>query len=85
MGAYKIFFKKLVWKDFKSIPDKDLTKILACIEALGKNPRQSGCKKLSGQEKYRLRYGRYRIIYSIQDKELSIWIVKVGHRKDVYS
>jgi len=85
MGAYKIFFKKSVWKDFKSIPDKDLTKILACIEALGKNPRQSGCKKLSGQEKYRLRYGRYRIIYSIQDKELSIWIVKVGHRKDVYS
>jgi len=85
MGAYKIFFKKSVWKDFKSIPDKDLTKILACIEALGKNPRQSGCKKLSGQEKYRLRYGRYRIIYSIQDKEPSIWIVKVGHRKDVYS
>lgn len=85
MGAYKIFFKKSVWKDFKSIPDKDLTKILACIETLGNNPRHSGCKKLSGQEKYRLRYGRYRIIYSIQNKEISIWIVKVGHRKDVYS
>jgi mRNA interferase RelE/StbE len=85
MGAYKIFFKKSVWKDFKSIPDKDLTKILIRIESLGENPRQSGCKKLSRQEKYRLRYGRYRIIYSIQDKELSIWIVKVGHRKNVYS
>jgi mRNA interferase RelE/StbE len=36
----------------------------------------AGCKKLSGQEKYRLRYGRYRIIYPIQDKELTIWIVK---------
>ena len=85
MGVYKIFFKKSVWKDFKSTPDKDLTKILACIESLGKNPRQSGCKKLSGQEKYRLRYGRYRIIYSIQDEDLSIWIVKVGHRRNVYS
>jgi mRNA interferase RelE/StbE len=85
MGVYKIFFKKSVWKDFKSIPDKDLTKILACIESLGKNPRQSGCKKLSGQEKYRLRYGRYRIIDSIQDEDLSIWIVKVGHRRNVYS
>lgn len=84
MAAYKIFFKSLVWKDFKSIPNKDLTKILTCIESLGDNPRQSGCKKLSGQEKYRLRYGRYRIIYSIQDDELSIWIVKVGHRKNVY-
>lgn len=85
MGAYKIFFKKSVWKDFKSIPDKDLTKILSCIESLGVNPHQSGCKKLSGQERYRLRYGRYRILYSIQDEELTIWIVKVGHRKNVYS
>ena len=85
MDAYKIFFKSSVWKDFKSIPDKDLTKILTCIESLGENPRPSGCKKLSSQERYRLRYGRYRIIYSIQDNELSIWIVKVGHRKNVYS
>jgi mRNA interferase RelE/StbE len=85
MAAYKIFFKNSVWKDFKQIPDKDLTKILACIESLGDNPRQPGCKKLSGQEKYRLRYGNYRILYSIQDDELTIWIVKVGHRKSVYS
>ena len=85
MAAYKIFFKSSVWKDFKSIPDKDLTKIITCIESLGENPRQSGCKKLSGQERYRLRHGRYRIIYSIQGDELSIWIVKAGHDKNVYS
>ena len=84
MAVYKIFFKDSVWKDFKLIPDKDLTKILACIESLGKDPRQPGCKKLSNQERYRLRHGRYRIIYSIQDYELSIWVVKVGHRKRVY-
>ena len=77
MGVYKIFFKKSVWKD--------LTKILSCIGSLDENPRQPGCNKLSGQEKYRLRYGRYRIIYSIQDKELIIWVVKVGHRKNIYS
>jgi len=84
MEEYKIYFKKSVWKDFKSIPDNDLTKILECIKSLGNNPRQPGCKKLSGQEKYRLRYGQYRNIYSVQDEELSIWIVKVGHRKEVY-
>jgi len=84
MAEYKIFFKSSVWKDLKEIPDKDLSKILACIETLGKNPRQSSCKKLSGQEKYRLRYGNYRIIYSIQDSELTVWIVKIGHRKNVY-
>jgi mRNA interferase RelE/StbE len=84
MAAYKIFFKKSVWKDFKPIPDKDLQKTLGCIQSLGENPRQPGCKKLSGKERYRFRHGRYRIIYSIQDKELTVWIVKVGHRKNVY-
>jgi len=84
MAAYNIFFKNSVWKDFKSIPDKDLTKILNCIESLVDNPRQPRCKKLSSRERYRLRYGRYRIIYSVQDKELTIQIVKVGHRKNVY-
>ena len=84
MVEYKIYFKKSVWKDFKTIPDKDLKKILKCIESLGDNPRQQSCKKLNGQERYRFRQGRYRIIYSIQDKELTVRIVKVGHRKNVY-
>ena len=84
MAEYEIFFKKSVWKDFKKIPKSDLKKILQCIESLGENPRQCGCKKLSGQEKYRVRKGEYRILYSIQDKELTVWIVKVGHRKNVY-
>ncbi len=84
MAGYKIFFKKSVWKDFKAIPDKDLNKILQSIESLGENPHQPGSKKLSGQERYRFRVGRYRIIYSIQDEELTIWVVKVGHRKNVY-
>ena len=84
MAAYEIFFKKSVWKDFKTIPNNDLKKILKCIDSLAENPRQPGCKKISGQGKYRFRQGQYRILYSIQDKELTVWIVKVGHRKNVY-
>jgi mRNA interferase RelE/StbE len=84
MAEYKVFFKKSVWKDFESIPKSNLKKILKDIESLGKDPRPPGCRKLSGQERYRLRQGRYRIIYSIQDDELTVWVVKVGHRKDVY-
>ena len=84
MAAYKIFFKKSVEKDFKVIPKKDLLKILERIEALAEDPRPPGCEKLSGQLKYRLRQGRYRILYSVQDDELTIWVVKVGHRKDIY-
>ena len=84
MAEYKIFFKKSVWKDFQSIPDKDLKKILNRIESLSSNPRLPGSQKLSGQERYRLRQGQYRIVFSIQDEELTVWVVKVGHRKGIY-
>ncbi len=85
MAAYKLFFKKSVWKDFYAIPKKkDLKRILNRIEALAENPRPPGCEKLTGQERYRLRQGRYRIVYSIKDDELTVWVVKVGQRKHIY-
>ncbi len=84
MAVYKVFFKKSVWKDFEPIPKKELTKILEKIHSLSGNPRPPGSLKLSGQERYRLRQGRYRILYSIQDEELTVWVVKVAHRKNVY-
>jgi len=84
MAEYKIYFKESVEKDFRKVPKKDLQKILSRIEALAKDPRPPGHEKLSWQEKYRVRQGLCRIIYSIQDKELTVWVVKVGHRKDVY-
>ena len=84
MAAYKIFVKRSVEKDLVAIPKDDLQRILRKIESLGENPRPQGSEKLSGQEKYRVRQGRYRIVYSIQDNELTVWIVKVGHRREVY-
>jgi len=84
MAAYNIFFKRSVEKDFESIPRKDLKKILDRIQLLAEDPRPAGCEKLTGRERYRVRQGRYRIVYSIQDNELTIWVIKVGHRKDVY-
>jgi mRNA interferase RelE/StbE len=84
MAAYKIFFKKSVEKDFVGIPEKDLRKIIKLIGSLSDNPRPPGSEKLTGQERYRVRQGRYRIVYSIQDNELTVRIVTVAHRKDVY-
>ncbi len=81
---YKIFFKKSVEKDFRSIPKKDLRRIIELIGTLADNPRPAGCEKLTGQDRYRLRRGWYRIVYSIRDNELKVWIVKVAHRKEVY-
>ena len=84
MAGYRVLFKRSVQKDFASIPKKDVKRILNRIKTLEENPRLPGCEKLTDQERYRLRQGRYRIIYSIQDNELTVWVVKVGHRKMIY-
>jgi mRNA interferase RelE/StbE len=84
MAGYEILFKESVWKDLRTVPKNDLKNILSRIEKLGKDPRPIGCEKLIGQELFRVRQGKYRIIYSIHDNELTIWVIKVGHRKDIY-
>ena len=85
MAQYKVFFKKSVEKDLKIISKRDLSRILEKIASLQVDPRPVGSEKLTGQERYRLRQGKYRIVYSIQDYELTVWVVKVGHRRDIYS
>lgn len=84
MAVYSIFFKDSVRKDLDSIPNNHLQQIMDRIALLAENPRPVGCEKLSSQEKYRIRQGNYRIIYSIQDTQLTVWVVKVGHRREVY-
>lgn len=84
MAGYRVFFKKSVEKDLELIPPKDLRKILERIETLARNPRPPGCEKLTGQNRFRIRQGRYRILYSILDQELTIIVVRLAHRKNVY-
>jgi len=84
MGRYRLVFRKSVAKDLRSISKKDVARILKCFDALSEDPRSSGCEKLSGQERYRVRRGVYRIIYEIKDDMLIVVVVKVGHRSDVY-
>lgn len=66
------------------LPLKDRRRIITKIEGLSRDPRPPGCEKLSGEEKYRLRQGDYRILYEIVDTELVVTVVRVGNRRDVY-
>lgn len=84
MVKFKIEFKKSAVKELNSVPPIELEKIIIRIQNLALNPRPDGCKKLSKDEKYRIRVGNYRILYLIEDDKLIIFIVKIGHRKDVY-
>ena len=84
MASYSLAFKKSVAKDLRSIPNKDVHRILKRIDTLCENPRAEGCVKLSNQDKYRVRQGVYRIVYEIQDYELIILVVKIAHRSQIY-
>jgi mRNA interferase RelE/StbE len=80
MGKYKLILKKSVLKDLRSIPRKDVVRIIKCLDKLMNDPRPPGCEKLSGQERYRIRQGLYRIIYEINEDVLMVVVVKAGQR-----
>jgi mRNA interferase RelE/StbE len=84
MARYELTFKPSVAKDLRDIPRADVQRILARIETLRDDPRPPGSEKLSAKERYRLRQGNYRILYTVGDAELIVEVVKVGHRRDVY-
>lgn len=85
MGKYRLLIKPSAVKEIEAIPQKKARqRIVSKIRSLADNPRPPGCEKLSSEHKYRVRQGRYRIVYSIEDEALVVYVVKVGHRKDVY-
>ena len=84
MARYKLMFKQSVIRDMRPLPEDDKIRIVQCFEKLSENPREHGCEKLSGAERYRYRTGVYRIIYEIIDNTLTVVVVKIGHRREVY-
>jgi len=84
MAPYEIFFRKSVIKDFRKIPKKDGQRIIQAIRKLAREPRPPQAKKLSSQERYRLRCGVYRVLYEIQERRLIIYVVRARHRKEEY-
>lgn len=84
MGKYRILLKKSAAEELEKIQKKDLLKIIDRIQKLALNPRPQRCQKLSSLERYRIRQGNCRIIYSVSDKDFEIHIIKIGHRREVY-
>lgn len=84
MASYRLLIKPFAAKELEALPLKDCRRIATKIQHLASEPRPAGTEKLSGQEKYRLRQGDYRVLYSVDDAQLAVVIVKIGHRRDVY-
>jgi mRNA interferase RelE/StbE len=84
MASYKIVFRESITKDLRAIPNKDVARVLRRIDELAHDPRPPGSEKLTGEEKYRIRQGIYRILYTIEDEIVTVTVVKIGHRRNVY-
>jgi len=84
VASYSVLIKPSAVKELEAIPRKDRLRIVGKIQALGNHPRPGGCEKLSGLEQYRIRQGRYRVVYSISDRDKSAVIVKIAHRREAY-
>lgn len=84
MEKYKIRIKPSALKELDPIPKKIAQQIIKKIGHLADQPRMPGSQKLSGDERYRLRQGDYRILYSINDSKTLVEVVKIAHRREVY-
>ncbi|MEB3193092.1 MAG: type II toxin-antitoxin system RelE/ParE family toxin [Snowella sp.] len=84
--SYSVNFKPAALRQLRKLSPSLQKTIISTIETLAEQPRPDGCKKLKGSPSYyRIRVSKdYRVIYSIQDAELIIIVIKIGHRKDIY-
>jgi len=81
---YTVLIERYAQKQIIKLDKQIIPVIKSAISSLADNPRPYGCKKLKGEEAFRIRVGDYRIIYEIDDGKIIVTVVSVGHRKDIY-
>jgi mRNA interferase RelE/StbE len=85
VSRYRIEFLKTAKKELAKLPQQIQKRIAAKIDTLLLDPYPSDSKKLkNGNGRFRIRVGDYRIIYRLEDDQLVILVIKIGHRRDVY-
>lgn len=82
--SYAVFILRRAQKELAQLPIETYERLLEAIRGLAEDPRPPGCLKLTGREGWRIRVGRYRVVYEVNDAEQSITVVQAGHRRDVY-
>jgi mRNA interferase RelE/StbE len=82
---YVILYRKSVAKDLRKLPKTHREAVIKKIQALADDSRPAGVVKLRGSDDlYRMRHTEYRIIYHLSDGELTVLVIKVGHRREIY-
>jgi len=81
---YKIKILKKAQKSLSKIQEPFQSNIIDAIRLLAENPKPIKSKKLIGREGFRIRIGNYRVIYEINNNEIIILVLHIGHRKNIY-
>lgn len=84
MANYRLLIKHSAVKELEALPKNDRRRVATRMRGLSAEPRPPGCEKLSGRELYRVRQGRYRILYEVVDHDLTVTVIKIGHRREIY-
>lgn len=85
MGSFEVEWKRTALRDLRRLDRQAIPRIVAAVESLRDGPFPSGSRKLTGgQHSYRLRVGKYRVIYEVLQSRLVIEVVRVRHREDAY-
>jgi mRNA interferase RelE/StbE len=84
VASYSLLLTRSAARELEAVPTKDRQRIVRRIGSLAENPRPAGAEKLSGEDKYRIRQGDYRILYEVEDDRLVVTVVRVGNRREVY-
>ena len=84
MASYSVFIKPSAARELAAVPLWDRRRLVARIGRLASDPRPPGCEKLTGAERYRIRQGVWRVLYTIADEVVTVVVVKVGQRREVY-
>ena len=84
MASYKIIVEGRAEKELRKLPAAIRRRIVDAIDSLAHDPRPASSRKMVGSSGFRMRVGDYRVIYEIKDEIVSIFVIKIGHRREIY-
>lgn len=84
MVVYSLVVKRSAAREIDALPTAVRRRVIGKIAALASDPRPHGAQKLTGEDRYRIRQGDYRVVYTIEDEVVTVTVVRVAHRSDVY-
>ncbi|MBI4676374.1 MAG: type II toxin-antitoxin system RelE/ParE family toxin [Elusimicrobia bacterium] len=84
MGSYRVSVRASAERELRAVPKTHLRLLMEKVKRLAEDPRPHQCEKLSGEDRYRIRQGDWRVVYSVDDTLKQVVVVKVGHRREVY-